>query len=153
MRLFDIVKAWRKFRELFGDIDLGELIKALTDLWPLPSPDDEKVFRTWCVNFVEVGNSLADITSTEKDDELFEALGKIMETDQSWEGFYSLFMVLYGKRKQGLIDSSDSVRLSLNPEDVVKAEALSGVVGITVDKIVELIQTLIDIITGFFSRD
>jgi hypothetical protein len=79
-------------------------------IFDLPDVNSLHECRVWCLNLIEVGASVADLTPTELDDQAVDALGKVVENDEAFKAFHALLvsMVEGGDEDAFVLRSSDA---------------------------------------------
>ena len=131
----------RKLRELDLDIPWDVLLNldfsVLFDLLKLPDFSDEAAFRAWCIQLADAADQLADLTATERDDDLARLVRAICASDEAWTAFYGL---LTGRVKVG--SPGEPVAADVEPIlaalDDLKIDAATIIMIITA--ILEIIQ-------------
>ncbi len=131
-------------------------IKILALLWKMRALlafhgiEDTVKLRDWCLNALGLLDQAADLTETEADDIVVDALEKVINNDAAWDGLCSILAYLQDKPDDEIeLLTSGALKVSGDLDVVHVAEAIGEKVGIDPLTIISLVMMAIKAIRWF----
>lgn len=104
-----------------GRFKIAALLWRMRSLLAFPGLEDPVKLRVWVVESLELLDEAADLTETEADDAVVEALAAIVASDAAWNGFVAIVSMI-----DDLFDGDD-LNVGADDEAIIAVAEKAGI--------------------------
>ena len=133
-----------------GRFKIMALLWKMRALLAFPGIEDTVALRNWVLNALGLLDEAADMTETEADDMVVDALEKVVNNDAAWDGLCSILAYLQDKQDDEIeLLTSGTLKVGGDLDVPHVAEAIGEKVGIDPVTIISLVMMALKALRWF----